>query len=418
MSSLLTKLYGRAFVLHEATLRLCQDSVSPYETTAFLERLVYYQGLKEAAGEEQWVYNTREVWCRDMYFSERQLRNAIAFLKDDLEILAVESRLIPYQGRAATVAHYQVDIPRLEALLKDITFLPQDPNEDPPVKLTVPERRQKAKAKQGGSGQIDRPGSDELTIPGVDKTSDAYIRNRETTESHTERGIPAPSLRSVAGAAGKRKVASPEMIAKAREMGALKEVKVEAAPETPKVEAPRKLTIAEKAALRQQELAAKQASAPEANSKPVIGPTEADHQAPSIPPAAKKSKAKKEPKTPYTVQVLTPMKDAIALACYPAGGIIAKQWKTIQENAVLLLDAGYAPDDIPLVAKMLSTERWAQNGITPYMLADGAPRWKAAQAKRRKRTPVDPAPQSVTAEQQADLAELAAHFAANPFSDL
>ncbi len=190
--SVIKKMVGptRTLVLHTATLQLCLGSKSPYETTAFLERIIYFQSLK--LDDDQWVYDTRETLMRELYFAERQLRNAITFLQDELQILQTQRRLITYQGKPATVTHFLVDMERLE-------FFLLHPEEVPSVKLTDPDIALLEEA-QGPVGQIDRRGYDSLTDPASSDLTDAYKGTQSQTQSLTQSLIPPlPSVVSGGG---------------------------------------------------------------------------------------------------------------------------------------------------------------------------------------------------------------------------
>lgn len=160
-------LLGRTIVLHSALLRLCSASKSPYETAALLERLLYFQGIKEERGEDPWVYDSRETLCDELHFSERQLRNGLEFLKD-AALLSTDRRLIDYQGKPRTITHFLIDRPRVERLLKESS-----------VNLTDAERQNRT----AHVGQTDRPTSVKLTEPDSRKTSDVI---RGSSESNSE----------------------------------------------------------------------------------------------------------------------------------------------------------------------------------------------------------------------------------------
>ena len=134
--NILYSLMGRTIVIHDALLDLCYGAKSAYETAAFLERIIYFQGKKIEQGEDPWVYDSREVLCATLRMSERQLKNAIEFLVSELEVLATERRMIIYQGKPATVTHYLIDIQRVMTLLQQLKSPVLEPS-DGEVRKTI-----------------------------------------------------------------------------------------------------------------------------------------------------------------------------------------------------------------------------------------------------------------------------------------
>lgn len=278
-------------------------------------------------------------------------------------------------------------------------------NEELPGKTNLSSRKKvPGKTNLSSRGKTDLSSRGKTNLSSVNLEGNTQIASTQITDS-------APSLRSVAGAAGKRKVASPEMIAKARGMGALKEVKVEAAPVAPKAEAPRKLTIAEKAALRQQELAAKQASASEANLSATSVATPEAAKAPG-----KKTRAKASGR--HDSAELTAMKTALAEACFPRdddGALLpltSSEWGYVNKVANEFLEARRTPEDVLAVAALMEKNHFWSGKVSLPNLVKQYPeflkelRKKRAASKPAPKAAPGPAPEAVSPETQARIDEL------------
>jgi hypothetical protein len=102
--------------MHRTTLRmmLVSGARSPYETTALLEQIVYWQNKMNNEGG--WFYNTREEWMKQLLFSERQLKNAIAHLKS-IGLLETKRKPTAYNGSTANLLYFRIDLNLLAAFM-------------------------------------------------------------------------------------------------------------------------------------------------------------------------------------------------------------------------------------------------------------------------------------------------------------
>ena len=112
---------GPSTAIHDVVLILCQDCKSHYEAAAFVAHILGRQQQQVSAGKDPWVFDTREVLIERLKLgSERQLKNVIAFLKDDLGVLKSERHLIAYKGSAVTVGHYLINVAKLNRLIENL----------------------------------------------------------------------------------------------------------------------------------------------------------------------------------------------------------------------------------------------------------------------------------------------------------
>lgn len=142
----------------------------------------------------------------------------------------------------------------------------------------------------------------------------------------------------------------------------------------------------------------------------------APQEAAKRPAAPNKKSPRKEPK--YPPGVMKAMTDAVMEGAYPEGGVPASKARLAGVKAAELLDAGYAPEDIPEIVEFLKRDPFWRNKITPGVLVSEAPRWKSATAKRRAASAQRAAgekEEEITPELQAELDRLNAHFANDPF---